>query len=79
MKRSMTCGLLSAALVLMASPALAQDDEAIARTGSRIKTLPKMDVHNPVAEKPVQNADNADLSPELQAILAEAEQAEAAL
>lgn len=79
MKRSMTCGLLSAAFVLMASPALAQDEEATARTGSRIKTLTPIKVHDSVAEKPVQNADNADLSPELQAILAEADQAEAAL
>ena len=79
MKRSMTCGLLSAALVLMASPALAQDEEATAQTGSRIKTLKPIKVHDTVAEKTVQNADNSDLSPELQAILAEADQAEAAL
>lgn len=78
MKRSITCGLLSGALVLMSSAALAQDGEATARTGSRIKTMPRMVVHDPIAAKPVQNADNSDLSPELQAILAEAEREEAA-
>ena len=70
-----------AAMALLAAPtAIAADEpESQARkaeTGSHIKRLPDLTVVDPVASKPLQNADNADLDPELRAILEEAEAAE---
>ena len=64
--------LLLSCLALTAAPASFAADDA----ENQVKRLPDLKVEDPVSEKPLQNADNADLDAELRAILEEAEEAE---
>ena len=64
--------LLLGCVALAAAPAtLAAEDG-----DNQVKRLPDLKVEDPVSDKPLQNADNADLDAELRAILEEAEEAE---
>ena len=63
--------VLAAALMCTMPIAIADQSEE-ARTGSRIKVLPKIVLHDPVAQKAPTTTDDQDLDPALQAILAEA-------
>ena len=64
--------LLLALFALTAGPSSLAADA----TGDEVKRLPDLKVEDPVSEKPLKNADNADIDAELRAILDEAEEEE---
>ena len=76
MKKSTTLGAALTAALMGTMPMAAADQAEEARTGSRIKTLPKIVLHDTVAEKTPTVKGDEDLDPALAAILAEAEAAE---
>ncbi|MEM6638416.1 MAG: hypothetical protein AAF610_00800 [Pseudomonadota bacterium] len=73
MTRNTLLSLTAAGLLLTGATAMA--DTTSPQTGTRIKQLPKIIVNDTANKQTVQD-DDADLSPELQAILAEAEATE---